>query len=92
MAAGGDPLDAIRAKMQQDPSYDPLKDPQAMQVLPASTHMILYHFTHSAFTSNPLARFDFDRESCSYAQMLEQQIPPELKEAANAVERLRVSC
>jgi hypothetical protein len=32
-APGGDPMDAIRAKMAQDPNYDPMKDPQAMQML-----------------------------------------------------------
>ena len=31
--APSDPMDAIRARMAQDPSYDPLKDPQAMQQL-----------------------------------------------------------
>ena len=29
----GDPLEAIRAKMASDPSYNPMSDPQAMQVL-----------------------------------------------------------
>ena len=28
-----DPLEAIKSKMDSDPSYDPLKDPQAMQAL-----------------------------------------------------------
>lgn len=28
-----DPLEAFRAKMKADPSYDPLKDPEAMRVL-----------------------------------------------------------
>jgi hypothetical protein len=31
--AGADPLDAIRARMASDPSFDPLKDPQTMQIL-----------------------------------------------------------
>ena len=30
---GGDPMAEIRAKMAQDPSYDPMKDPAAMQQL-----------------------------------------------------------
>jgi hypothetical protein len=30
---GPDPLEAIRAKMKADPSYDPMKDPEAMRVL-----------------------------------------------------------
>ena len=30
---GGDPLEAIKAKMAADPSYNPMSDPQAMQVL-----------------------------------------------------------
>jgi hypothetical protein len=33
--AAADPMDAIRARMESDPSYDPLKDPQAMQQLEA---------------------------------------------------------
>ncbi|RYH30932.1 hypothetical protein EON65_03890 [archaeon] len=28
-----DPMDAIRAKMQADPNYDPMKDPEAMRIL-----------------------------------------------------------
>ena len=30
---GGDPLDAIKQKMAADPNYNPMQDPQAMQVL-----------------------------------------------------------
>ena len=33
MSDGVDPLEAIRAKMASDPSYNPMSDPQAMQVL-----------------------------------------------------------
>ena len=33
--AAADPMEAIRARMESDPSYDPLKDPQAMQQLEA---------------------------------------------------------
>jgi hypothetical protein len=33
MGGGGDPLEQIRAKMAADPSYNPMSDPQAMQVL-----------------------------------------------------------
>ncbi len=33
MSDGADPLEAIRAKMASDPSYNPMSDPQAMQVL-----------------------------------------------------------
>ena len=33
MSDAADPMDAIRARMESDPSYDPLKDPQAMQQL-----------------------------------------------------------
>lgn len=32
-ATGADPLDAIRAKMAADPNFDPMKDPQTMQML-----------------------------------------------------------
>lgn len=32
-ASSGDPLDAIRAKMASDPSYNPMQDQQAMQIL-----------------------------------------------------------
>ena len=53
-AATGDPLDAIRARMASDPNFDPLKDPQTMQIL-------------------------------------ESKIPPELRDASNSVERLRVA-
>lgn len=49
-----DPMSEIRAKMAADPNYNPLQDPQAMQVL-------------------------------------ESQIPAELKELPNALERLRVA-
>ena len=49
-----DPLEAIKNKMESDPSYDPLKDPQAMQAL-------------------------------------ESMIPTEMREFANAVERLKVT-
>ena len=33
MSDGPDPLEAIRQKMAADPSYNPMSDPQAMQVL-----------------------------------------------------------
>lgn len=33
MSDAPDPLEAIREKMQADPSYNPMSDPQAMQVL-----------------------------------------------------------
>ena len=33
MSDGPDPLEAVRAKMASDPSYNPMSDPQAMQVL-----------------------------------------------------------
>ena len=49
-----DPMDEIRSRMEQDPSYDPMKDPQAMQAL-------------------------------------EGMIPNEMREFANAIERLKVS-
>ena len=49
-----DPLEAIKNKIASDPSYDPLKDPQAMQAL-------------------------------------ESMIPTEMREFANAVERLKVT-
>jgi len=32
-SADADPMAAIRAKMAQDPNYDPMKDPEAMQTL-----------------------------------------------------------
>jgi hypothetical protein len=31
--AGNDAMEAIKAKMEQDPAYDPMKDPEAMQTL-----------------------------------------------------------
>lgn len=33
MSSAEDPLDAIRAKVAADPSYNPMQDPQAMQAL-----------------------------------------------------------
>ena len=53
-ATGGDPLDAVRAKMAADPNYDPMQDPQTMQ-------------------------------------MLEQRLPPEIRDATISVERLKVA-
>ncbi len=54
MSDGADPMDAIRSRMAQDPNYDPMKDPQAMQAL-------------------------------------EGMIPNEMREFANAIERLKVA-
>jgi hypothetical protein len=53
-ATDGDPLDAVRAKMAADPNYDPMKDPQTMQ-------------------------------------MLEQRLPPEIRDASIGIERLKVA-
>lgn len=64
-----DPMDAIRARMAQDPSYDPLKDPQAMQALDSMIPTEMREFANSierlkvAFTdtttgNNPIEDLD----------------------------------
>ena len=77
-AASGDPLDAIRAKMQQDPNYDPLKDPQAMQVYHYSTYHQKYLFFVIIFTFIRVMLL-------ALTQVLEQQVPTELKEVNNLI-------
>ena len=64
-----DPMDAIRARMASDPSYDPMKDPQAMQQLESmiptemrefanSVERLKVSFTDATTGTNPLSDLD----------------------------------
>eukprot|EP01035_Chromulina_nebulosa_P018052 gene18052-23697_t len=75
MAAEADPLDAIRAKMQSNPNYNPLSDPEAAQVIenliPAEFRDVLNAIERLRVavkdgTTGPDAATDLDKDSKSF--------------------------